>query len=447
MDGHLAEIGLIVGLILLNGFFAAAEIALVAARRHALQAAAEDGSAGAREALELTKDPSTFLAAIQVGITLAGFLASATAAVSLAELVRGLFEEAGLRLPAGVASGLSVLIVTLVISYFTLVFGELVPKRVGLHRAVAVATRAAKPVRWMATLAAPIVWVLSRSTDAVARLFGVRPEDRASVTEDEIRLLVAEQTSLMDEEKRMIDEIFDLGDTVAREIMVPRVDVRMVEDTETVAEAMEVFRESGFSRLPVFREDPDTVVGVLLLKDLVQAGISLIAGDPVADHMRDAVFVPETKNVLELMKEMQATRTALVVVVDEYGGTAGILTLEDIVEEVVGEIIDEYDTEERYIVQVAETSWVVDGRCPVEDAAQVLGLALPESEEYDTVAGWVLSELGRIPVPGEALEFDGATIRVLTVRRRRIARLRVEKPAPSQDRAAAAPQEGASSDE
>ena len=428
MSRYLAEIAFIAGLVLLNGLFAAAEIALVTARRPALKMSAEEGSAGARAALRLTEDPTRFLAAIQVGITLAGFMASATAAVSLAGLIEGWLSGLGWAWVEGIAAGLSVLLVTLAVSYVTLVFGELAPKRVGLYRAEEIASSVARPVSFLARAAGPVVWALAKSTDAVARLLGVGPGGRAAtVSEEEIKLLVAEQVGLMDEEKKMIGEIFELGDTVAREIMVPRVDMVMMDDFQTVDDAISVFRRSGYSRLPVYHEDQDRVVGILLLKDLLPAAVSGEGGHAIAAYLREPAFVPETKPVLPLMKELQAARSAMVVVVDEYGGTAGLLTLEDIIEEVVGEIVDEYDREERCVTRLEDGVWVVDGRCAIEDAREALGIDFPESEEYETVAGWMLVRLGHIPVPGETLEHGGATIRVQSVRRRRIARLRVTK--------------------
>lgn len=425
MKQQLLQLVLIAALIVLNGVFAAAEMALVGARRAALKMAADEGSPGAKAALRLIEEPSRFLAAIQVGITLAGFMASATAAVSLAAVL----EEwlLGLAIPwvEGIAAGTSVVAVTLAVAYVTLVFGELAPKRVGLAHAEALAQRVARPVTFLAKLAGPVTWVLSRSTEAVAGLMGAGSGRKHSVSEEEIKLLVAEQVGLLDEEKQMIHDVFKLGDTVVREIMVPRVDAVMIDEDSTAEEALAVFRRSGFSRLPVYREDPDTVAGILLLKDLLgknQPGLPA-----VKEVMRAATFVPETKNALALMKEMQAARSAMVIVVDEYGGTAGLVTLEDIVEEVIGEIVDEFDEEERYITQLGEGDWIVDGRCAVEDAGAALGIEFPESEEYETVAGWVLATLGHIPSPGESIEFGGAHVRVQTVRRRRIARLRVTR--------------------
>ncbi len=425
MNNIAFEIVLIIVLVAVNGYFAAAEIALISARRAALKKRAEEGSRGARTAIMLTDDPTRLLATIQVGITVVGMLASAAAAVSLAKPIEQWLRGFGVTWLSGVAAGLSVFLVTLVISYVTLIFGELVPKRLGLQRAEKVAVAVAGPVSVLAQFTAPVVWFLTVSTSVVGRLFGMKTDGgRPGVSEEEIKLLVTEQGSLLDEEKRMIHEIFELGDTVAREIMVPRVDMVLVEDTVTVREATEVLRGTGYSRVPVFHEDHDRIVGVALLKDLVGPLAEGDGADPITDHLREPVFVPETKGILPLLSEMQTHRNQVAIVVDEYGGTAGLVTLEDIVEEVVGEIADEFDRDHRYITRIREGEWVLDGRLPIEDA-QDLGLPVEESDEYDTVAGWVLSELGRIPALGERHVVDGYEFRVQAMRRRRIARLRV----------------------
>ena len=428
MGSAAVEIGLIVVLVAVNGYFAAAEIALISARRASLKQRAAAGSKGAEAALQLTEDPTRLLATIQVGITLVGFLASAAAAVSLAQPVRAWLEGFGISWLSSLAPGLSVFLVTLAVSYVTLVFGELVPKRLGLHRAERVAVSVAGPVTWVARITAPLVWVLSHSTTLVARLIGMKGEGgRPGVSEEEIKLLVTEQGTLLEEEKRMIHEIFELGDTVAREVMVPRVDVVLVEDTATVREAAEIMRGTGYSRLPVFHEDRDRIVGMALLRDLVIPLADNQGDDSIADHMREAVYTPETKGILPLLSEMQSRHNQAVIVVDEYGGTAGLVTTEDIVEEIVGEIADEFDRDRRFITQTTEREWEIDGRLPIEDA---LGLGLPvaESDEYETVAGWVLAELGHIPQPGERFEHRGYRFRVLAMRRRRISRLQVQAP-------------------
>jgi putative hemolysin len=427
MNNYLGELIGILALILLNGCFAAAEIALISVRRSALAGDAEKGSAGAKAALKLLDDPTRMLSATQVGITLIGFSASAAAAVTLAAPVAEWLRSSGVSWVGRSAAGLSVALVTLAITYVTLVIGELAPKRLGLQRAAAVAKVAAIPITWLAIAVTPVIWVLGKSTDAVATLLGARRgQVGPGVTEEEIKLLVTEQGSLHDEEKRMIHEIFELGDTVAREVMVPRVDLVLLEDTETVASAYSVFRRTGFSRIPVYHDDPDTIVGVALMKDVVEPVAEGHGEAPVTDHMRAPAFVPETKPIIDLLGDMRRTKNHMVVVVDEYGGTAGVVTIEDIVEEVIGEVTDEFDSEQHaFVTAVGERSWVVDGRLAVDDAREMLGLPLQDSEEYDTLAGWVLSELGHIPVAGESVRAADFEVRVATVRRRRIARLRV----------------------
>jgi putative hemolysin len=428
MNGIAGQVILILVLILLNGYFAAAEIALVSARRAAIKMEADEGSARARAVLRLTADPSRFMAAIQVGITLVGFGASATAAVTLAEPLASWLGSLGITWVGSIASGLAVFLVTLVISYLTLVFGELAPKRLGLERAEAVAKAVAGPVTLLQRVTGPLIWVLARSTDGAARVLGVRPGDvRPGVTEEEIKLLVTEQGSLLEDEKRMIHEIFELGDMVAKEIMVPRVDMLMIEDITPLDSAIEVFRSSGYSRLPVFREDADTIVGIVMLKDLVGPVSEGRLDEPVAAFVRPAVYVPETKPILAMLRDMQAAHNHLAIVVDEYGGTSGLVTIEDIVEEIIGEIADEFDRERRYITELGQDRWVVDGLLSVHEANETLGWDLPLSDEYETVAGWVLFELGHIPAEGEALARGDLVVNVDSVRRRRIARLRVSK--------------------
>lgn len=428
MNGTLVEILLVLGLVAVNGYFAAAEISLVSARRAVLKMEADDGSVRARAVLRLTADPSRFLAAIQVGITVVGFGAASTAAVALSEPVARWLDSLGVRWVSSVASGLGVFLVTLVTSYLTLVFGELAPKRLGLQRAESVAKAVSGPISFLQKVTAPVTWVLARSTDAAARLLGVRPGSvRPGVTEEEIKLLVTEQGTLLDDEKRMIHEIFELGDMVAKEIMVPRVDMLMLEDTTTLSEAIEVFRTSGYSRLPVFHEDPDSIVGIAMLKDLVGPSSQGRLFELIADYVRPAVFVPETKPILVMLKDMQNAHNHLAVVVDEYGGTAGLVTIEDIVEEIIGEIADEFDRERRYITVLGQNEWVVDGLLSVHEANETLGWDLPLSEEYETVAGWVLVELGEIPVGGEVITHHDLSVHVDVVRRRRIARLRVSR--------------------
>ena len=426
MQDVAAQIVLIFVMVLINGFFAMAEIALISVRRSAMQTRADEGSRGAKIAMELTDDPTTLLATVQIAITLVGMLASATAAVTLAQPVQVWLESLGVAWVSQTAAGGSVFLVTLVISYFTLVLGELVPKRIGLHRAELMATIVAGPIAFLESALRPFVWLLTRSTRVVAGLLGSGGNaSQAGVSEEEIKLLVTEQGSLLDEEKQMIAQIFEIGDTVAREIMVPRVDVVFIEDTLTVGETVDLIHARGFSRAPVFHDTPDTVVGVVFLKDLVVPVRRGSAAEPVTEHLRTPAFTPETKPILALLDEMQTTHNQMAIVVDEYGGTAGIVTIEDIIEEVVGEISDEFDRDKLNVQQVDEDRWVVDGSLPVEDARE-MGFPVTEAEGYDTIAGWFLEQLGRIPQVGERYEIGGYIFTAQTMRRRRIARIGIQ---------------------
>ena len=354
-------------------------------------------------------------------------MASATAAVSLSQPLADWLASIGADWLSAIAPGLSVFLVTVLIAYATLVFGELAPKRLGLQRAEAVSIKVSRPINFMATALKPFVWFLARSTDLVARLLGVKGDgSRPGVTEEEIKLLVTEQGTLLDEEKRMIHEIFELGDTVAREIMTPRVDIVMLQRDATVGATLEKLQHSGYSRMPVYEEDPDTIVGIVLLKDLVTPAAEGRLDQPVMEHARPPAFVPESKRIIPLLSEMQARRSHMAIVVDEHGGTAGLVTIEDIVEEIIGEVADEFDRDRRYVTDVGDGEWVIDGRLPVEDAIE-MGLPVADSDEYETLAGWLLAEMGHIPSPGERHDEAGYEFTVQAVRRRRIVRIHVER--------------------
>lgn len=422
--GYLNEIVIILILILVNGYFAAAEIALISARRSTLLQKSEEGSKAAATALKMSEDPTRAMATIQIAITLVGMLASATAAVTLAKPVQAWLEN--LHVPASFASGFSVFLMTVIIGYFTLVLGELVPKRLGLQKADAVAMSVARPVGFFSKITAPVVWLLTKSTNLVAKVLGVKEETDDEASEEEIKLMVNEQSSLLDEEKRMIYEIFGLGDTVVREVMVPRVDMTFVEDELTLRETMKLLQDRGYSRAPVFHDDHDRVIGVVMLKDLIAPLTDDRDDAPVTEYMRAPVFVPETKGILPMLNDMQASRNQMAIVLDEYGGTAGLVTLEDIVEEVVGEIADEFDRDQVEVSKTDPGHWVVNGTLPVEDAREQ-GFSVEESDEYDTIAGWLLEELGHIPHAGERVERDGFLYTVQSMRRRRIARIRIDR--------------------
>ena len=414
-------------LILVNGCFAAAEIALISARKSALKQRANEGSKGASAALKLRENPPRLLATIQVVITMAGMLASALTALTFEEPLTAWLRSLGVPYLTHVAGAISIIVVTLIISYITLVLGELVPKQLGLEKADAVASAAARPVTFVAKITRPAVSLLSVSTELVGSLFGIGKDvTNAQVSEEEIKLLVDEQEDLNEDEKRMITEIFELGDTVVREVMVPRVDIVFAEDTETVGEAAKRLHARGFSRVPVYSGDHDHLLGILILKDLIVPLTEGKADRPITGYLREPVYVPETKDLLSTLTTMQEERIQLAIVVDEYGGTAGIVSMEDILEEITGEIIDETDQELDDIRKLEDGRWLISGTCDIEDAMEI-GLPIEESDEYETIAGWMLEQLGHIPHIGESIEKDGYLFTIVAMRRRRIARLCAQK--------------------
>ncbi len=428
-------------LTLVNGFFSMSEMALVNVKRPLLERDAEEGNAKAKTALELSGDSGDLLAAIQVAITLVGFASSAVAATNLSDPFAVWMASVGV--PATVAAGLAPVIITLVVSYFSIVIGELVPKRIALADCEGVSKRVAGFLKGFTVAAKPLIWITAKSANGISRLLGVRSADeRQNVSEEEIRYMVSDAEELTDEEKSMIHEIFDLGDAAARQVMVPRVDMTALEDTETLSSVLACMRKTGYSRIPIYHEDVDRIVGIAHIKDLISPIIDEGKGDaPIAGFVREADFVPDTKDIIPLLSEMQTSHDQMVIVVDEYGGTAGVITIEDIVEEVVGEIEDEFDPDNKYLTKLSEREWLVDGRFPIDDAAE-LGWPIEESDEYETVAGFILDLADGLPGPGEVFDVDGWRFRVQSMRGRRIALLRVIAPEPEPE-----PDEGEEAEE
>ena len=417
-------------LTLANGYFSASEMAVVNAKRAILEPQAEDGDKKAQSALDLSADSSQFLATIQVAITLVGFASSAFAATSLSDPLGAWFQSLGM--PAAIADPLAPVIITLLVSYLSIVVGELVPKRMALADPEGMAKSVAGPVRAFMTVARPLVWLTSTSANGLANLMGVGSADEhESASEEEIKYLVTDSGDLSDEEKSMIHEVIDLGDTIAREVMVPRVDMYAMEDDATIAEVMDVMRQTGHSRIPIYHKTVDRIVGIAHIKDLINPLVDGEGGGslPVTRVMRTANFVPDTKDIIPLLSEMQTTHDQMVIVVDEYGGTAGVITLEDIVEEVVGEIEDEFDPDNLYLTQLSEREWLVDGRLSIDDAID-LGWPVEDSEEYETIAGFVLEYADKLPRPGDVVEKDGYRFLVQSMRGRRLTMLRVVAPEP-----------------
>ncbi len=416
-------------LTLANGYFSMSELAVVSAKRAVLEPEAEEGDRRARSALDLASNSEQFLATIQVAITLVGFASSAFASTSLSDPLGSWFMSLGM--PEGIAQPLAPVLITLAVSYLSIVAGELVPKRMALSNAEAVAKSVSGPIRGFMHIARPLVWLTAKSANGLSALLGVKSADeRDSVSEEEIKYMVTDADELTDQEKSMIHEVIDMGDTIAREVMVPRVDMTAMEDTSSLTEVLAVMRRTGYSRIPIYHDSVDRIVGIAHIKDIISPILDEgRASDPVAGHVRSADFVPDTKDIIPLLSEMQSSHDQMVIVVDEYGGTAGIITVEDIVEEVVGEIEDEFDPDNKYLTKLSDREWLVDGRFSIDDAIE-LGWPIEDSEEYETVAGFVLELADKVPHPGDIIEKDGYQFRVQSMRGRRLSMLRVVAPEP-----------------
>ena len=414
-------------LTIVNGYFSMSEMALSTAKKVVLDHEAEEGDRQAAVAASVIDNPGDFLAAIQVAITLVGFASSAFAATSLSEPLGSWLVTVGV--PDAASRTIATVLITLFLSYFSIVVGELVPKRMAMADAEAVSKRVAGPLSAFSTFAKPLVWLTAASANGLATILHIKStDDRQNVSEEEIRYMVTDAEELTEQEKSMIHDVIDLGDAVAREVMVPRVDVEAVEDTVSCAEALSVMRRTGFSRVPVYHEDVDRITGIAHIKDLITPVLDESASEKrVSRYMRQAKFVPETKDIFPLLSELQAEHEQMAIVVDEYGGTAGLITIEDIVEEVVGEIEDEFDPDNRFLNQVDERTWMVDGRYSIDDAIE-LGWPIEDNAEYETIAGFVLELADRLPRTGDTFEKDGYTFAVQSMRGRRVSMLRVTAP-------------------
>ncbi|HZB49736.1 MAG TPA: hemolysin family protein, partial [Mycobacteriales bacterium] len=426
MSGTLVNALLVLGFVLLGGAFAAAEIALVSLREGQVRTLSEQGRRGERLA-RLAGDPNRFLAAVQVGVTLAGFFSAAFGAATLAGPVADLLL--GWGVPDGIADTVAFISITILISYFSLVLGELAPKRLGLQRAESVALLAASPLDRIATMVRPLIWLLSRTTDLVVRLLGGDPgANREAITEEELRGLVAAHESLTGEERKLIDDVFAAGERQVREVMLPRTEVDFLDVGTTVSRAARLAMEAPHSRYPVVRRDSDDVVGFVHIRDLLAPDLPGGRAATVGDLTREVARLPGTKKVLAALSEMRREGHHLAIVEDEYGGTDGIVTLEDLIEEVIGEIRDEYDEDESAPARPGGPA-EVDGLLNLDDLAEQTGLRLPEGP-YETAAGWTMWRLGRLPAPGDTVRVDGWTVEVLDLDGRRASRLRVVPPGP-----------------
>ena len=435
----LLSILILIVLTAINAFFAAAEIAVISLSETKLKKQAEEGDRKSAKLLALMQAPDNFLSAIQIAITLAGFLNAAFAADSFADpLVEWLVLDVGFTaLPVRVLNTLMVVLVTILLSYFTLVLGELVPKRVAMKKTQGVARATVGVVTAVAKVFRPVIWLLSKSTNGVLRLMHIDPKaDEENVSEDEIRMMVdlgEERGAIQSNEKELIDNIFEFNNTTAEDVMVHRTDMVMVWVDDPPEEIIRTIRDSGISRFPVYDEDADDIVGILNTRDYL-LNAQLPKPKALRELLRSAYFVPESVRTDVLFRDMQSKKVHLAIVVDEYGGTSGLVTMEDLLEEIVGNIYDEFDPqEEKDIEQVDQNLWRISGSCDLEQVAEALEMEFPDDVESDTLGGLVFAQLSAIPQDGSQLEVDacGLHIKVLELTDRRVEWALVSKLAPT----------------
>jgi putative hemolysin len=422
MNGDLLlNIVLVVIFVLIGGVFAATEMALVTLRESQVNALAARGRRGEKVA-ELSRNPNTFLSAVQIGVTVAGFASAAYGASSIAPSVAPLLISWGLDEAA--AATVATIALTLVIAYLSLVLGELVPKRLAIQRNAAFAYAVAPVVSRFAWFMRPVIWLLSVSTNLLVRLLGGDPNKNGEeMTEEELREIVSSHEGLPDDERRILDDVLSLRGRQISEVMRPRPEVIALDSAITVADALDRVRDLPYSRYPVLDQSIDDIAGFVHVRDLHEAALA-DGSVSMTSLVRELAYLPSTARVLPTLTDMRARGNQIAVVVDEYGGTDGIVTLEDLVEEVVGEIFDEYDTDGAPAPLIPAGGGIVDGRLNLQDFEEATGLQLPRGTS-DTVAGFVVERLGRLARQGDIVEVDGATIRVAAVERRRIAELEV----------------------
>jgi putative hemolysin len=426
MNGTLLNVLIVLLLIVIEGVFVAAEIALVSLREGQVRALAESGKRRGAVVAKLVSDPNRFLASVQIGVTSTALLSSAYGAVTLSDEAKHALQDHGWS--EGLAGATGIIGVTLIISFVTLVLGELAPKRLALQRNESAAVAFAPSLNRLAIVFRPVIWLLSVCTNLVVRLLGGDPRAaREPISQEELRGLVAAHESLSSDERRLIDDVFAAGERAVDEVMVPRTEVVFLDGNMTVSRAAKVAAESPHSRYPVVGRGHDDVLGFVHIRDLMLSGARNGRDTTVRELTREVKALPGSKHVLAALSEMRREGHHLAIVVDEYGGTDGIVTLEDLIEEVIGDIRDEYDAQDEQPRRLVNGEVELDGKLNLDEVAEVTGLTLPDGP-YATVAGYVMAALGQLPHVGDEVTHDGYRLRVSTVDGRRAARVLVTPP-------------------
>ncbi|MGD8519215.1 MAG: hemolysin family protein [Anaerolineae bacterium] len=426
------EVLLLLGLMIVNGFLAMARSALINVRKVRLKQLIEEGVGSARTAERLATNASRLLATTQLGMMLTSSFAGAVVAVASAPPLANLLEPW-----LGAASyPISFVLVVGGTAVVMLILAELVPETIALQYSERLALLLARPLAVLAILATPVVQAMVWLSNSISGLFGAEARgEMPFVTEEEIKTLVdagEEEGVIQEEEKEMIYSIFELGDTLAREVMVPRIDVVALDVSTPLLEALDTIMEAGHSRIPIYRETIDYVEGVLYAKDLLPYLRQARTDVPLQSILREAYFVPETKKASDLLPDLQQRRVHMAIVVDEYGGMAGLVTIEDLLEEIVGEIQDEYDTEEPFVEFISSHEYIFDARVDLDDLNRLMGVGLP-TDDSDTLGGFIYTELGKVPVVGNQLTYQEMRFTVESVAGRRIKKVRVERLLPPEE--------------
>lgn len=421
-------------LILINAFFSASEIALISLNHNKIKVIAEEGDVKAIKLNNLLKEPGKFLATIQIGITFAGFLASAVASESFADKLVFLSQKIGLSISPQLLKSLSVMFITIILSYFTLVLGELVPKRIAMKKYEEISKIVVEPLSFLAYITSPFVKFLNFSSDIFLKLVRIDTDkDESDVTEEEIRMMISigeEKGTIQEIEKELINNIFDFNDKYAKDIMTHRTNVVALSNDAILEEIIPIIHLEKYTRFPIYKDSIDNIIGILHVKDLIQYIIEHQKNDKFSldNIIRKPYFVPDSKPIDELFRELKLVRTHLVVVIDEYGGTAGIITIEDLLEEIVGSILDEYDDEETNYKTIDDKTFILNGAICLDDVEKILDVELPV-DDYDTLSGFVISLIGRIPEENEkpTVNTQGLTLTVEKIQDKKIAIIKLIK--------------------
>ena len=415
-------------LILLNAYFAATEIAFISLNDAKIERDAKDGNKKAKQILNMLKSPSKFLATIQIGITLAGFLSSAFASDAFADKLAPILNNWIPAISLDIWRAISIIIITMILSFFTLVFGELVPKRLAMKYYEKISYATIGVIRAISVITAPFVKLLTASTNMVSKIFGVGETEEEVVTEEEIKMMIAEgeeKGTIEKGEQQLLNNVFEFNDIIVSEVMTPRTDMYAIDINDNIEELLEQIDEYKYSRIPVYEENIDDIKGILFVKDILKP-LKNKEKINIKKNMREPYFVPESKDIDELFKEMQQNKVQMAIVIDEYGGTAGLITMEDIIEELVGNIFDEYDDEEIDVKKIDDNTYIVSGLLTSYELKKIFDIELPEGD-YETLSGYLLDKLGRIPDENEhpVIEDEELTYKVEEMEDKRIKYVKV----------------------